>query len=601
MTPGQDSLPSAHEQGTAALEAGNLAEAVGFFRQAVDDHPRSSEARHNLALALLRVGRDVEAMRRLSEALALDPGLHGAAKRLSALLATFDFADFSGFEAKGLEAALAFADIDHQPLVEAAFALLKQCSPLAQAMDRGRIDGWPAAAKWLLSSKGRALLKNPLLIRALTHGVNVDAEIELLLTETRKALLVDRAKETLRKKHLADFVHALIGQCANNEFVYQVSKPEKDLLDGLYVDAEGLKSGSKCAAEALSLLALYKPLDHLLPVGDDSRSYRDVSSRSLKTLISNHMEACRKENEIIASIERIGAIGDDISRRVMEQYEANSYPRWLSLDVPSPGAMLKQLAGYFDPGTLAFFDRPFDLLVAGCGTGQQVLKCAFGYGENANLLAVDLSRASLAYAVRKAGEYGAAGIRFAQADILDLARLEKRFDVIECVGVLHHLRDPLAGWRVLVETLRPGGIMLIGLYSALARRDIIQLRREIESSGLGADDDGIRDFRRLLMMKDEGQLGAELRHSADFFTFSNFRDLIFHVNEHQLTIPEIKEFLECSGLRFRGFLLPPPVRQAFRQVSPKEGDLLDLDKWWDFEQEQPSSFEGMYVFWCYKS
>ena len=64
------------------------------------------------------------------------------------------------------------------------------------------------------------------------------------------------------------------------------------------------------------------------------------------------------------------------------------------------------------------------------------------------MLAIDISRTSLAYARRKTREAGIANIEYAQADILKLGTLERRFDVIETVGVLHHLAEPTAGLRV---------------------------------------------------------------------------------------------------------------------------------------------------------
>ena len=38
-----------------------------------------------------------------------------------------------------------------------------------------------------------------------------------------------------------------------------------------------------------------------------------------------------------------------------------------------------------------------------------------------------------------------------QADILDLHKLNKQFDIIESVGVLHHMNDPLLGWKILTD------------------------------------------------------------------------------------------------------------------------------------------------------
>ena len=69
------------------------------------------------------------------------------------------------------------------------------------------------------------------------------------------------------------------------------------------------------------------------------------------------------------------------------------------------------------------------------------------------------------------------------------------FDVIEAGGVLHHLDDPFAGWRVLIELLRPGGFMYLGLYSALGRQHIVNVRQLIAERGYRSSPDDIRRFR----------------------------------------------------------------------------------------------------------
>jgi 2-polyprenyl-3-methyl-5-hydroxy-6-metoxy-1,4-benzoquinol methylase len=72
-----------------------------------------------------------------------------------------------------------------------------------------------------------------------------------------------------------------------------------------------------------------------------------------------------------------------------------------------------------------------------------------------------------------------------QADILDLGKLSRQFDIVESAGVLHHMDDPVAGWRVLTDCLKPGGLMKIGLYSELARQHIVEMRQEISKAGIG--------------------------------------------------------------------------------------------------------------------
>ena len=87
---------------------------------------------------------------------------------------------------------------------------------------------------------------------------------------------------------------------------------------------------------------------------------------------------------------------------------------------------------------------------------------------------------------------------------MELGSLERRFDHIESVGVLHHLDDPLAGWRNLVTLLRPGGLMMIGLYSEIARQDIIAARALIAEKGYTSSPEDIRRCRRDIIDMAEG-------------------------------------------------------------------------------------------------
>src|SRR5207244_436635 len=103
-----------------------------------------------------------------------------------------------------------------------------------------------------------------------------------------------------------------------------------------------------------------------------------------------------------------------------------------------------------------------EILVAGGGTGQQPIDVSRRY-KNTKVLAVDLSLTSLSYAERQTRALGLENIHYAQADIVQLGSIGRTFDLIESVGVLHHLADPLAGWKILLSLLRPGGFMMVGL------------------------------------------------------------------------------------------------------------------------------------------
>jgi SAM-dependent methyltransferase len=218
------------------------------------------------------------------------------------------------------------------------------------------------------------------------------------------------------------------------------------------------------------------------------------------------------------------------------------------------------------------------------------------------VLAIDLSAASLAYAARMAERFGASNITFAQADLQTLLEADPqcagRFQVIECTGVLHHLAEPLRGWRALLPCLADGGLMLVGLYSAVARRSLGALRNDPAYPGPGCSDEALRDFRQVLLDRPADAPGGDLRTSRDFYTTSNFRDLALHVSEHPLTLPEVAQFLAEHGLAFRGFQLERGVLARFRETFPGETWPGSLERWAEFEAANPHTFNGMYNFWC---
>jgi SAM-dependent methyltransferase len=174
----------------------------------------------------------------------------------------------------------------------------------------------------------------------------------------------------------------------------------------------------------------------------------------------------------------------------------------------------------------------------------------------------------------------------------------KEFDIIESAGVLHHMDEPMAGWRVLVDLLKSGGLMKIGLYSELARQPIVKARKEITSLGLGASENEIRNFRELSRESEIHDV-KQLSTFSDFFSLSEFRDLVFHVQEHRFTLPQIKNCLDELGLKFCGFEKKATISN-FRELHGKEADIYDLALWHQYEESNPLAFASMYQFWCQK-
>ena len=106
------------------------------------------------------------------------------------------------------------------------------------------------------------------------------------------------------------------------------------------------------------------------------------------------------------------------------------------------------------------------ILECGCGTGQLT---QFLQLNNNHTLGVDLSLSSLGLAVEHKTRNQLERSAFAQMNIFNLAIKDESFDVVISHGVLHHTYDARAAFAQIVKKLKPGGIVVVGLYNSYAR------------------------------------------------------------------------------------------------------------------------------------
>lgn len=479
----------------------------------------------------------------------------------------------------------------------------------ARLLERKHALGAQDASNRRSQDMGDHLLDDGVARRYLRRTVNVSASIERLLTRCRAGWLQARGDGIALARSRWDAVAAVAEQCFLNEFAWAVTPEEQralGVLEQRIVDALAPAQSAQTPADPallsdLLVYACYRPLwrmnraAHLRALA--GAAWPDVVGEMLRVSLHEPLWEQDAKSRIACG----AAIRDGTSKSVQLQYEENPYPRWQALTRAGQQSIEERLQrwcpGYAPPAELRGRLR---VLIAGCGTGMDAVDTAL-HLQDADVTAIDLSRASLAYAMRKAGEYALENIRFRQEDILEIVAGAEPFHVINCTGVLHHMRDPGAGLHRLVRLLMPGGLIRLALYSKLAREPLMQAREAIRAMGFGGGEDEIRSFRQRVL--EEGARGplAELMGSTDFFSLSECRDLLFHVQETQVTLPEISSLLESQGLEFLGFELTiPEVAQGFRREYPRAA-LTDLGAWDAYEQQHPHSFRAMYQFWCRKT
>lgn len=382
------------------------------------------------------------------------------------------------------------------------------------------------------------LLRDPgddeLLQAYLRRCINLSYALEQRFVAMRRAALLDGATMPRR------LGVSMATQAFLNGFVWPEDAAETRALEGL---------GDSVPARVLR--AAYRPLASDAGLRDETECAE---------LLRVQVDEPEEEQQLAATLG-----GDDpddaITAAVRAQYEEHPYPRWLSLHRPEP-------------------DRdatPRRVLVAGCGTGRDPIAAALR-NPTWSFEAIDVSRRSLGYAMRKARELGATNIRFRFAD---LREVRGSYDRIVAVGVLHHLADPAEGLRALGRCLAPGGELLLGVYSRRGRAALDRLRL------LGGDEGDLRQRRqRMLAALDDGER-AEVE-DLDFFELGHYRDTLYHIHETELTPLELDLMIRTAGLVFDGFDDLPP------DVAAQYGHERDLRLWETLEAERPDLFRHMF-------
>ncbi|HEY1983094.1 MAG TPA: methyltransferase domain-containing protein [Xanthobacteraceae bacterium] len=544
--------------------------------------PAHAEALNLLGAMLQGAGRHRLAVKTLSKAIAAAP--FNAAGHYN-IAAAYQTLGRTGEAMRHFNDAIAFGTRENPPE-----KLILQSPIIAACVSRIE-ERWPlpVPSVELFSPAELAEIGNDLFLRCALSTVPLrGVALERLLAPLR-AKLLGLAHGNLfgAKSFEPDLVPLLAGlaqQCFTNEYIFVQSEEETrrsvQLCDLLL---EKSADGETIAPHLIGAVAAYFPL-HQLPAAA-ALLQRDWPEE-VASLIRQQLREPFVERHDRKQIPALTPVDDAVTLQVMSQYEENPYPRWTI----NPLAALAR-----DRRADADAEGVTEILIAGCGSGRHSLEVAQLF-RDAQVLAVDISLPGLAYARRKTHEAELDNVDYAQADILKLGTLDRSFDRIEAVGVLHHLAEPESGWRVLLSLLRPNGVMRIGLYSETARQAVIEARGLIAERGYRPTSDDIRKCRQEILRDYDKRRWWRLIESGDFYSMSGCRDLLFNVMEHRFTIPRIKTFLDEQNLSFLGFDPEPSVLEKFQKQFPDAAALTDLEKWHVFETEYPQAFRFMYVF-----
>jgi SAM-dependent methyltransferase len=188
-----------------------------------------------------------------------------------------------------------------------------------------------------------------------------------------------------------------------------------------------------------------------------------------------------------------------------------------------------------------------DVLIAGCGTWQAA-KYALCHPD-ARVVGIDVSPTSLEYTEALKHKYNLTNLVTRQLSIENVAELDKRFDLIFCTGVLHHLADPDAGLRALRSVLRPEGAMYLMVYAPYGRTGVYMLQEYGRRLGIGTSEKELHDLTTVLkLLPQHHPLLSTMRGSRDSLNAEALVDTLLHPRDRAYSVPELFDFIERNEM-----------------------------------------------------
>ena len=181
---------------------------------------------------------------------------------------------------------------------------------------------------------------------------------------------------------------------------------------------------------------------------------------------------CRQTDEAYPVVDGVPCLfnsakmqGEDVTSRVKAFYEENPFPSYEGLEEFGE-LVTKGNKNPFSAQLLNSIGYNKIVLECGCGTGQLTHYLQL---NNNHVLGTDMSLNSLKLAIEHKRRNNLVRSSFAQMNIFDLAVKDNAFDVVISHGVLHHTYDARRAFAHIVRKVKPGGIVIVGLYNSYAR------------------------------------------------------------------------------------------------------------------------------------
>jgi len=234
-----------------------------------------------------------------------------------------------------------------------------------------------------------------------------------------------------------------------------------------------------------------------------------------------------------------------ITRKVQDMYKKYPYPS-PSTELTQTNELLNLLRIFELESHIKLEGK--NILDAGSGSGHRITNVA-EFFKKCDFLGIDISETSLKIANELKNIRKIKNIQFLKHDIMTGVSHLGKFNMVLCMGVLHHLSNPSKGLQMLTKTLKDDGVIFLYLYGKLGGHKRM-LNKELISILLGNEklnyELGIKIVRDLGLNKFD--YGWNLNFKNEEEENALIVDSLLHANELLYDCNDIENLFNNSDL-----------------------------------------------------
>lgn len=236
---------------------------------------------------------------------------------------------------------------------------------------------------------------------------------------------------------------------------------------------------------------------------------------------------------------------DEITTNVANMYKEYPYPS-PSTQTNQTNELLNLLRIFELENKREFKNQTF--LDAGSGSGHRITNVAQFY-KNCNFVGIDISDTSLKIAKSLKAKNKIKNIQFKKFNLMKSTASLGKFDLILCMGVLHHLSNPKKGLQNILHSIKKDGMLFLYLYGKLGghkrmlNKKLISILLRKEKNNY---ESGIKLVRDLGLNKFEYGWNLNFKNKQE--EDSLIVDSLLHANETLYEFDDIVRLLKKSEL-----------------------------------------------------